>query len=48
MKYLIILKTALKLFFHCLDHLSKENIKKNDIIQVDISWTIKRIKNEET
>jgi hypothetical protein len=48
MKYLTILKTALVLFKHTFQHLSKEDVKYGDIINVDLTWTIKRIPNEKT
>lgn len=48
MKYLTIIKTALILFKHTFQHLSKQDVKFGDIIKVDINWTISRKNNDKT
>lgn len=48
MKYITILKTAYILFKHTFEHLSTQDVKFGDKINVDISWTISRNKNEKT
>jgi hypothetical protein len=46
MKYLKIFKMAIRLFIHTFQHLSTQDVKWNDTINADISWTIQRNKNE--
>ena len=49
MKYWLIFKTAYNLFKHCIQHLLTQDIQKNDIIGIDLNWTITRkVENEET
>ena len=42
MKYLKIFKMATRLFIHTFQHLSTQDVKWNDTINADISWTIQR------